>query len=161
MKRALTLAILPLAALASGCADNRPDNLDDLGIGSSSASITLNRTHDDWSNGDIDTTYEDQIKEAGYDGVGGFKIEEGTAGLLVMVAVFDGTTNGDKWKALQGNLHLANSAPDVADVQLIENELRRFVVVAKKQGHVDLKVTIDGATGDQTIPIDVVPLTAP
>lgn len=157
MKRALF--VLPFLALAAGCTDNRPDNLDDLGIGSSSSNITLNRTHDDWSNGDVDTTYEDQIHDANYDGTGGFTIEEGTAGLLVMVAVFDGTTNGDKWKALQGDLHLANSAPDVADVQIIEHELRRFVVVAKKQGHVDLKVTIDGATGDKTIPIDVVPLT--
>lgn len=156
------LAVLLGTLAFIGCADRAP-HLDKLGIdrdpaaSGSGQGIEMRELGDGWFSKGDGPTASSQIGEANYDASKGFSIEEGTAGIVVMVAIFDDTGSTGGYKILQGDLRLVNPRPDVADVQLLPKELRRFVVVGKKQGHVDLKVTVDGKPGEITVPIDVVP----
>lgn len=162
----LSLLGVLLGTLAiTGCADRDP-HLDKLGIDRDPAAsgsgdgIAMKQLGDGWFSKGDGPTASTQIGEANYDASKGFSIQEGTAGIVVMVAIFDDTDSAGGYKVLQGDLTLVNPSPDIAEVQLLPKELRRFVAVGKKQGHIDLKVTVDGKPGEITVPIDVVPFDA-
>jgi hypothetical protein len=57
---------------------------------------------------------------------------------------------------LEGVMTLTSAAPDVFSIEPVPNEGRRFIIAGKKVGTTTVQVTVDGAQGSKTIPINVI-----
>lgn len=58
---------------------------------------------------------------------------------------------------LPGGLRFTIAQPDIASIEPVPNETRRFFIVGKKVGTTTVQVTTDGAQGSQSFPFEVVP----
>ena len=150
-------ALAFLLVTAVGC-DKPPPEFNKLAatadFRSNAPAINL-KERQEWAR-DADSKTTDTLKGLPYNAKGGITVEEGAAAIITVAPLFD---DGEKYgpiHELGGALHIAGSTPEVSELQLLLNETRRYVIVAKKIGHADFTFTIDGTPGTIVVPVDII-----
>ena len=141
MRRALSFVVLCVAC------DPGPPKLDDVRVADNSFDPPncLKYEVDSTTRGD-DVLYGKVLPN-------GITVAEGFAAVIRVQPLWKKYSRPAE---LEGAMTVTSAAPDVLSIEPVPNGGRRFIIAGRRVGTTSLQVTVDGAQGSKTIPINVI-----